>query len=124
MDFLHTSTYSRFSNQTDRGVIKVQERTEKGIDLLQGFKFGLCIKTIIPYDVSDGHIVFLFHKAIIIFVICPTSGKGDLIIVTPIPQLVIDKLSAVIAVDSFHRKGKVLGDPFNLFFYPSMGLIP
>jgi len=60
----------------------------------------LSVVTIIAYGMPDSHIVFLFDETVIIFVIGAGPCKKDIIIVAPSPQLMVDKLTSVVTVDT------------------------
>ena len=77
-----------------------------------------CIKTVVANSSSDGEIIFLFNKAVVIFSVWTCPSKRDVMIIAPAPQLMIDELTPVIAVNALQEEGKLLADAFGLLFYP------
>ncbi len=72
-----------FFQNTYRGVVKIEKRTQRGIYFLQGFIFFLRIKAIIPEGALHGKVVFLFDKTVVILVIRSASVKSDLLLTRP-----------------------------------------
>ncbi|MFH1314183.1 MAG: hypothetical protein ABIJ00_13290 [Candidatus Eisenbacteria bacterium] len=73
------------------------------VNLLQSAKLLLRVEAVVSHGPSNGQIIFLFNKTIIIFSVRTPPGKGNMMVIAPTPQLVIDELTPIIAVDAFYK---------------------
>ena len=72
---------------------------------------------------ADDRVVLLLDEAVVIFVIGPAAGKGDLLIHTVAVELVVDELGAIIGVQAKQWKGELRADVLEGLEDMDLGLI-
>jgi hypothetical protein len=72
-----------------------------------------------PYHIA----VFLFNEAIVIFAVGTAPGELDIVLDTPVKNLVVYKLPAVVAVNAEHREWDGFSGKDDLFLDPPVGII-
>ena len=65
------------------------------IYLCQRLIFGGGVESIIADGSANGHVIFLFDKAVVVFVICPSAGERNVVVIAILPQLPIDELTTI-----------------------------
>jgi len=112
-----------FLGQLHDGLEEVGVEPEDVIEGRQhGELFGSVI-AIVPDGLADDGVVLLLDVAVVVFVIGPAAGKGDLLLETVPVELIIDELTAVVRVQAEQPEGEVALDLLESVEDIGLGLI-
>ena len=97
--FSCTCRKGAFPWQQDAGTGN-QKRVQEAVHLGKGLHGLFPLKTRITYAFPFHITVFLFNEAVVIFMVGTASGELDIVTNAPIKKLVIDELTAVVAINA------------------------
>jgi hypothetical protein len=80
----------------------------------------LALKTGISDGLSHHIAVLLFNETIVVFTVGAASCELDAVVNTPVKELMVDELAAVVTVDAEQRERQDLPGTGDLFFDPAM----
>jgi hypothetical protein len=83
----------------------------------------LALKTCISYGLSYCIAILLFNKAIVIFSVWTASGELNAVLNAKLKELMVNKLSAIITVNTEHGERQACVSKGDVFLDPTMGVI-
>ena len=104
-------------------VKKVIQRVHHPVDRGEGGPGFIPLETPVADGFTHDITVFLLYEGVVVFVILAASGEINLVGFAPAFKMPVDKLRAIIAVDSLERHGEGGTDVLKLLQGPLPGLV-
>ena len=121
--FAKRCLFTMLCDEFGGGVEEVQQGAEHSIDFTEGSQFfgGVvaCIADKLPHVLA----VFLLHERVVVLVIAAGAGEENVLTHTPVIDLLVEELRAVVGIDGNETERQGCADLDECLFDPALGAV-